>query len=224
MIPTGTDMLPGTTRRRDAFDTHMGDIPVVTLTQNRIGELLTEDATCGQKYWRVVLAVGAVQIVVGALAVGFAFSATLASVMLLGILLLISGGVQTVAAIWRRDLAGFLLFLLLGIVYAVTGLLILSHPLAAAEGLTLILAVAFLVGGVYRIVVAAVERFPSWGWVLSNGVITALMGLIIWQMWPSSSLWVIGLFVGIDLIMSGVTWSMLAIGLRNGATQFTAGR
>jgi uncharacterized membrane protein HdeD (DUF308 family) len=68
---------------------------------------------------------------------------------------------------------------------------------------------------VFRIIVALLERFPSWGWVLANGVITALLGVAIWQQWPASGLWVLGTLVGIDLIVNGVTWSALAAGVRN---------
>jgi uncharacterized membrane protein HdeD (DUF308 family) len=188
---------------------------VVTLAQNRLGKLWQDPVTRRRKYWSVVLALGVAQIVVGALAVSFAFSATLASVMLLGVLLLVCGGIQVAGAIWARDLAGFTLFLLLGIMYVVAGTLILANPLAAEKGLTLLLGVAFLVGGVYRVAVVLFERFPAWGWVLFNGVITTMMGYIICQLWPASGLWVIGLFVGIDLILNGATWSVMAIGIRN---------
>jgi uncharacterized membrane protein HdeD (DUF308 family) len=97
------------------------------------------------------------------------------------------------------------------------------YPLAAAESLTLMLAATFLIGGMYRMIVAAVERFPSWGWVLFNGIVTFLLGIAVWRQWPESGLWVLGMFVGIDLIMNGMTWSVLAVGVRNGVARL-AGR
>ena len=114
------------------------------------------------------------------------------------------------AAVWARDWSGFFLFLLIGVLYAVAGFFTLQQPILAAESLTLMLAAAFVVGGVIRIIVALVERFPSWGWVLANGILTVLLGIAIWLQWPSSGLWVIGMFVGIDLIVNGTTWLMLA--------------
>ena len=194
---------------------------MTTIANDRIAGMLTEEANRIRKNWSWFLALGIVQIVAGTLAVGFAFSATLASVVMLGILLLIAAGSQTAAAIWARDWSGFFLFLLVGVLYAVAGFLSLQHPLLAAEGLTLMLAAAFLVGGVFRIIVALVERFSSWGWVLCNGLITVLLGIAIWQQWPGSGLWVLGTFVGIDLIVNGVTWSVLAVGVRQGITQLT---
>jgi uncharacterized membrane protein HdeD (DUF308 family) len=189
---------------------------MTTVANDRIAGMLTDQANSIRKTWGWFLAFGIVQIVAGTLAVGFAFSATLASVVTLGVLLLIAAGAQTAAAIWARNWGGFFLYLLLGVLYAVSGSLTLQYPLLAAESLTLMLAAAFLVGGTYRIVVALVERFPSWGWVLVNGVITIGLGVAIWQQWPTSGLWVLGMLVGIDLIANGVTWLVLAVAARNG--------
>src|SRR5262249_51616896 len=144
-----------------------------------------------------------------------------ASVVTLGVLLLIAAGAQTAAAIWARDWKGFFLFLLLGVLYAVTGFLMLQHPVLAAGGLTLMLAAGFLVGGVFRAVIAGSERFPFWGWVLCNGIVTVRLGIAILQQWPESGLWVIGTFIGIDLIVNGATWSFLAVGVRSDLTRLT---
>jgi uncharacterized membrane protein HdeD (DUF308 family) len=184
--------------------------------------MLTDEANRIRKNWGWFFALGVVQIVAGMLAVGFAFSATWASVVALGILLLIAAGAQTAAAVWARDWGGFLLSLLVGVLYAIAGFLTLQHPLLAAEGLTLMLAAVLLAGGAFRIIVAVAERFPAWGWVLGNGIITVLLGITIWQQWPGSGLWVLGTFVGIDLIINGVTWSVLAAGVRNGLAQLTS--
>jgi uncharacterized membrane protein HdeD (DUF308 family) len=81
------------------------------------------------------------------------------------------------------------------------------------------LAALFLVVGMFRISVALVDHFPSWGWLLFNGVVAVLLGLAIWQQWPESGLWVVGMLVGIELIVNGVTWSVLAVGVRKGSAQ-----
>jgi uncharacterized membrane protein HdeD (DUF308 family) len=195
---------------------------MASVANDPVPGVLVEAANGIRKNWGWLLALGIVQIVAGVLAAVFAFPATVASTVAVGILLLIAAGAQTAAAIWARDWGGFFLFLLLGIVYAVTGFLMMQHPVLAAEGLTLMLAAALLVGGVFRIVVAVVERFPSWGWVLCNGIITVLLGIAIWQQWPGSGLWVLGMFIGIDLILNGVTWSVLAVSVRNGLARSTS--
>lgn len=198
---------------------------VITVhTQDRVPDTLSGETTRVRNLWGWLLAMGICQILAGSLAVSFAFSATIVSVVTLGVLLLVAAAGQTAAAMLARNWGGFFLFLLLAAVYAVAGFLTVQHPLLAAEGLTLMLAAAYLVTGVIRIVAACVERIPLPGWVLLNGVITVLLGLLIWQQWPASGLWVLGLFVGIDLIVNGVIWSMLALSVRNKTPQFNTER
>jgi uncharacterized membrane protein HdeD (DUF308 family) len=86
-----------------------------------------------------------------------------------------------------------------------------ERPLRAAEALTLMLAVAFLVGGVVRLVYALMENFSGRGWVIVSGLINVLLGVLIWRQWPESSYWVIGMFIGIDLIFNGWSWVMLGM-------------
>jgi uncharacterized membrane protein HdeD (DUF308 family) len=76
------------------------------------------------------------------------------------------------------------------------------------------LAVAFLVGGAYRILFVVFQRVAGWPWMLLNGIVTFLLGIGIWRQWPESSIWVIGLFVGIDLIFNGWSWVMLALAVK----------
>src|SRR5262245_30717521 len=110
-----------------------------SIANDRVVDMVMEQANGVRKSWGWFLALGIVQIVAGMLAVGFAFPATLASVVAVGILLLVAAGAQTAAAIWARDWSGFFLFLLLGILYAVAGFVMLMHPAVAAESLTLVL-------------------------------------------------------------------------------------
>ncbi|MGC8642883.1 MAG: HdeD family acid-resistance protein, partial [Isosphaeraceae bacterium] len=77
-----------------------------------------------------------------------------------------------------------------------------------------LLACALMVGGVCRIVGSLVHRFPHWGWICAGGVLNLILGTLIWQQWPLSGFWVIGLFVGIDMIFNGWTWIMLALRLK----------
>ena len=168
-----------------------------------------------RKDWGWFLALGIVQVLAGALAVGFVFSATLASVVALGVLLLIAGSTQMAAALLARRWDGLFLFLLHGFLYGVAGFLTLEHPLLAGEGLTLMLAPLFLLVGLYRIAVALIENLPARGWLLFNGVVAVLLGVAFWRQWPESGLWVLGMLVGIEIIVNGVTWSVLAVGVHN---------
>jgi uncharacterized membrane protein HdeD (DUF308 family) len=120
-----------------------------------------------------------------------------------------------VAAFWGRRWRGFFLHLLAGVLYFIVGVFMIDKPLAGALTLTLLIAAGLLVGGIFRIVVSLVERFDGWGWMLLNGAISVILGLAIWREWPFSGLWVIGLFIGIEMVFSGVSWLMLGLGVRS---------
>jgi uncharacterized membrane protein HdeD (DUF308 family) len=171
--------------------------------------------------WGWLLALGVALIILGLLAITFSLIATLATMVMFGILLLLGAGAQIANAIWSRRWRGFFLHLLISILYFIVGLLLLEHPIPAAAGLTLVVAAFLLVEGLIRIVVSVVERFPAWGWSLLNGVISFILGLMIWRQWPWDALWVIGLFVGIDMLFSGWMWVMLALAVRSISTTQT---
>jgi uncharacterized membrane protein HdeD (DUF308 family) len=146
---------------------------------------------------------------VGGFAIAAPLIATFATVYTLGILLMAGGVVQIVNAFLSRTWGGFFLHVLIAVLHLILGELMIEHPILAGEGITLVLALAFMIGGLARILFTLTHRFSGSSWVLLNGVITLLLGTMIWRQWPESSLWVIGLFVGIDLIFCGWSWVML---------------
>jgi uncharacterized membrane protein HdeD (DUF308 family) len=160
-------------------------------------------------YWLLIL--GVLLIIVGMVAISASFVATLATVVAVGTLCLIGGGVEIANAIWALRWRGFWLHLLAGLIYVALGLILVERPGLGAEVITFMLAIALLVGGSFRIVMALSERFHGWGWVLLNGIVTLVLGILIWRQWPESALWVIGLFVGIDMVFAG--WSLVMAGL-----------
>src|SRR5262245_51297248 len=152
--------------------------------------------------WLLLLILGILLVLVGIAAMICSFIATLATAIFFGTMLLLGGVIQLVNAVTCRNWRGFLIYLLAGILFAVVGLIMMTHPVAVAAGLTLMLAAAFIVGGIIRIVGAAVEHFHGWPWVMINGFITLFLGIFIWRHFPETAFWVIGLFIGIDLIFS----------------------
>jgi uncharacterized membrane protein HdeD (DUF308 family) len=130
---------------------------------------------------------------------------------LFGILLLTGGVVQLINAFLARTWEGFVLHLFAGLLYLVVGAMMVEHPVQAAEGLTLMLATAFLLGGAFRVIYALIHSFAGRSWVVMNGFISLLLGIAIWRQWPESSLWVIGLFIGVDLIVNGWLWVMVGL-------------
>jgi uncharacterized membrane protein HdeD (DUF308 family) len=168
------------------------------------------EAIRGRWIWLVVL--GIAMVVFGTLAIAAPFIASIATAFTLGVLLLMGGGSQLVGAFWTRDWSGFFLVLLMGVLYIVVGVLFLNRPLEALEAMTLLLACGLMIGGLFRAIGSFSYLFPLWVWVCVGGLIELVLGVMIWMQWPAASFWVIGLFVGIDLIFSGWTW--IAIGLR----------
>jgi uncharacterized membrane protein HdeD (DUF308 family) len=166
-----------------------------------------------RQLWLLLFVLGLASVILGILAISFAFVTTLATVAVLGILLLIAGIAEVIHAVMVRNLKGFALHLLGAALYLIVGLFMLEDPRRAAEVLTLLLAAAFLVGGVLRIIFSIAVRFPSWPWVALNGVIDLILGILIWSGWPESSIF-IGLLVGIDLLFHGWSWVILALTVR----------
>jgi uncharacterized membrane protein HdeD (DUF308 family) len=164
--------------------------------------------------WGFLLGLGVGLMILGAAAIGSSFVATLATILVYGILLVLGGIFQVVSALWGRSWRGFFLHLLTGVLYLITGVFMLDYPAEAALGITLLVAAGLLVAGVLRVVLALVERFAGWGWALLNGVISLALGTAIWRQWPLSGLWVIGLFVGIEMLSSGFSWVTLALAVR----------
>ena len=164
-----------------------------------------------RRQWWLFFALGLASIIVGILAISFAFIATMAKVVVFGVLLLIAGITEVIHSFMARNMRSFALHLLAAALYLLVGFFMIEDPVRAAAVLTLLLAAFFLVGGVLRILFSLGANFPGWPWVLLNGVVDLILGALIWSEWPESSLWVIGLFVGIDLIFSGWSWVMLGL-------------
>lgn len=164
--------------------------------------------------WCWFLALGIAMVVFGTIAIGSACIATVATTWLFGFLLLAGGISEIVSSFWAGRWSGTLTHLLIGILYAVVGLMIIDHPANAAVQLTLIIAIFLVFSGIFRIVFALSERFTGWGWVLLNGAVSLLLGMLVYKQWPASGLWIIGLFVGIELIFNGWAWIMLSFGLK----------
>jgi uncharacterized membrane protein HdeD (DUF308 family) len=183
--------------------------PEVTALQPRLPDI-QEIA----QHWKWFLGLGIVSIILGTFALGSSVLVTLASVVLFGWILLLMGGIEVGHAFWQRQWGGFFLHLVNGILSIVVGFLLATSPSASAVVLTLLLAMFFMAGGLFRIFTALMMRFPSWGWRLLNGIVTLVLGILIWNRWPVSGLWVIGLFVGIDLIFAGWSSVMLALAAR----------
>jgi uncharacterized membrane protein HdeD (DUF308 family) len=176
--------------------------------------IIASDVEALRPSWGWLLALGIALLVLGAIALGSLPFVTAAYVLYLGFLLIASGIVSGIQAFRTRHWGGFFLALLIGILDVVVGFLMVTHVGETAAIMTLLLAVYFFVGGLFRIVVSLVLRFPQWGTSLLAGVVALLLGVSIWRQWPLDSFWVIGLFVGVELLFRGWSLVMLALAVR----------
>lgn len=169
----------------------------------------------GRKNWGWFLALGVLLIILGLGVISSSYYATMFSVILFGVFLIGGGIVQLVQAFMAHKWSGFFLTLMLGILYLITGLICVMKPTIAAISLTLWIAAFCFVVGLFRMIISVVLRNDQWGWVFFNGLVTFILGVMIYSNWPLSGLWVIGLFIGIDMILSGWSWIWTALFARS---------
>lgn len=173
---------------------------------------MTEHPLCSK--WGSFLIIGVLLTLLGTIALFSSFVTTMASVFLFGLLLAAGGIAQIIHAFWTPEWRGFIGQMLLGILSAVVGWMLVMNPITGALSLTLLLATLFIASGLFRIVTSLFSHMEHWGWVLFNGIITLALGILILAQWPAISLWVIGLFIAIELIFSGWAYIMFAFGLK----------
>jgi len=170
------------------------------------------DALRGNWLWFVAL--GVALIVLGCIALGSVVTASLATAVAIGVLMLMGGAAEIVGAFWCRGWSGFFFHLLAGVLSIVVGMLFLRAPVGGLLALTLLLSCLLMVEGIFKVIAALSYRFAAWGWPLVSGIIDLILGVMIWQEWPASALWVIGLFLGISLVFRGLDWIGLGLTLR----------
>ena len=162
-----------------------------------------------------IIALGVVYLIAGFIALGSVMMATVASVLIVGVMMIVAGVAEVFSAFQIKSWGKFLFWVLLGVLYIIAGFVTFENPLLAAALLTLILGASLVASGIMRIILAfGMKRETPWIWVALSGAITLLLGLLILAHWPVSSLYILGLFLGIDLIMAGAGWIGLGFALR----------
>jgi uncharacterized membrane protein HdeD (DUF308 family) len=165
--------------------------------------------------WGWIVALGLVYIIAGFVALGSMMMATLASVVVVGVMMIVAGIAEIFGAFQMKSWGKFLIWALLGVLYVVAGFLTFENPLFAAVLLTLFLGASLIASGAVRLFLAfSMKRESPWVWVALSGAITLLLGLLIVARWPVNSVYILGLFLGIDLIMAGTGWVSLGFSLK----------
>ena len=147
--------------------------------------------------------------------------AALAVNIFLGWIIMFVGVVHLVLAIHSHSGGSRLWKVLVGLAYVAFGVYLITHPAIAIAVLTLLLAILFLVEGVLDVIMYFKMRSTEGSiWVLLDGIVTIVLGGLIYVHWPSSSWWAIGTLVGCSMIISGITRIMLSLAVRKVAKQF----
>src|SRR5579864_9319280 len=151
--------------------------------------------------WGWIVALGVVYVVAGVIALGSVVSATVATVFVVGIMMIIAGVAEVINAFQIKSWGRFLFWLALGILYIIAGFVAFENPLLTAAWLTLFLGAALVASGIMRIFLGFnMQHGSPWRWVVVSGLITLVLGLIILAHWPFSAVYTLGIFLGVDLI------------------------
>ena len=165
--------------------------------------------------WGAILAFGVLLILLGVVSMVFAFFSTIAMVTMNGVLLLVAGAAEIGVGMHARNWGRFFFWVLGGLLYIAAGVFCILNPIAASAILTLLIGAGLVAAGVVRAWLAfqlpsSSQRSMVW----LGAAVTFLLGLAIVANWPLSSLYVLGTFLGVDLIVHGAGWASFAYGLR----------
>jgi uncharacterized membrane protein HdeD (DUF308 family) len=162
----------------------------------------------------IVLAV--LMIVLGFAAMFKPFAAGMGIALFIAWIIVFSGVVHIVYAFAAHSAGSFLWRTLIGVAYILGGTYLLKNPSIALASVTLVLAVILIAEGVFQLIVFfQLRMLPGSGWILCDAILTLILGGLIAYPWPGSSLWAIGVLVGVNLIVSGFTRLMYSVAARS---------
>jgi uncharacterized membrane protein HdeD (DUF308 family) len=183
-----------------------------SIHQGAFDEAARGRATAGVWGWPLVFSLAIVAL--GILALISTGVASLATVLFLGILLMVAGVAEIVLGVRRRAHGGFLLPFLNGLLSLVIGFCFLRWPIFGLAAATILLGAYFLASGLFRGLTSLIDRYPHWGWDFFDGVVCLILGIIVLGSFPISAFWVLGFLVGIELIVRGGTLLGASLALR----------
>ncbi len=190
-----------------------------SLTPADIEAKIAETRQLITEKWGWFLALGIALIIVGIAAIAFPFVSTVAAKIVLGWLFLIGGLLLVIHAFSAPGWKGFIWNLLIGILYLIAGGYLAFFPLTGLLTLALVLAILFIVEGIFETIMAfRVRPHEGWVWLLLSGIAAIAVGIIIAMAFPGSAVWALGLLVGINLLFTGWSYVFLALTGRKAQT------
>ena len=168
-----------------------------------------------KRRWGWLLGLGVIFVILGCIGLGIVVGLTLASMLFLGILLLIAGFSQMIDVFKSKQWKGAIWHALIAILYLITGCIVIYDPFLASTIITALIAWILIIIGVTRLMMAITLRHAAgWVWFLLAGITAIFLGVLILLQWPYSGLWVLGMFVAIELLVNGWTYIFIAFAMR----------
>ena len=163
------------------------------------------------------IALGIFAIVLGVISLIAPLIAGIVFTVSLGFIFLLYGIFHMIYAFSTRKVGAgwFVLQVFLGILYLIAGSVILKSPWEGLNILTLIVGILIFIDGVIQVINAFdMKPLYGWGWGVFSGILGIILGILIWSDWPVSSIWTIGILVGVNLITNGVAIFKISSAMR----------
>jgi uncharacterized membrane protein HdeD (DUF308 family) len=165
-----------------------------------------------------MMLLGILQVIVGIVAIAAPMVAGTAFVWVIGIVLLVIGGAWLFGAFKEETFASGAVTFLGGLAYLVIGVLVIANPGAGLAFLGTLLAILLFMRGIMQIQGSfIVKPEKGWGWMLFGGLLAILLGILLMKGWPLTGMWAIGVFIGIELLFTGITVLLFGGDMRNAA-------
>jgi uncharacterized membrane protein HdeD (DUF308 family) len=165
--------------------------------------------------WGWLLGLGVLFVILGCIGVSMAVGLTLISIVFLGLLFIVAGVAQIIDVFKSKQWKGAIYHALIAVLYIAGGSLVIYDPILASAIITALLAWVLIIIGITRLIMAIVLRHSTgWGWLLFAGLVSIILGGLILMQWPFSALWIIGLFIAIELMVNGWSYIFIAFAMR----------
>jgi uncharacterized membrane protein HdeD (DUF308 family) len=189
------------------------------MNKNENNTLIRENIKVLQEHssWYLFLGIGLIAL--GTLAITYAFTATVISVLYFGTLLIFVGFFETSQALSVENWENFISHTLLAVMYLISGFYIILNPYKGILTATLFLSIVLIVSGLIKMIASITSHIARKGWVFTNGLLKCILGLLIWYQLPQGALWIIGMIIGIDMLFSGWSWIFLVLQARKAHIQ-----
>lgn len=174
-----------------------------------VKELVSSEVTRNRKR---LMGFGTLSLIFGIVGIFMSTTLTITSVFIFGVFVVVIGFIFLIEAFSAPQWKGRLLNFLLAILYIIAGIIMVLDPSATAVWFTLFIAAFLIIIGGMRIITGfkMKDDIDNWGWIIFSGLLTILLGVMIYAQWPESGLWVIGLFISVELIMQGINTILLS--------------